>query len=132
MANTEKYRVGYCKPSPDAQFKSGQSGNPKGRPKGCKNTMTLLQDILDGKITIVENGKKMKLSRRSVILRQVINAALKGDLKALSMILPLMINDDISREEREKIIKSFHTDDEKIVKAFVENLEGEKRERRKV
>lgn len=132
MANTKKYEVGYGKPSPEKQFKPGQSGNPKGRPKGRKNTMSMLQEILDGKMTIVENGKKMKFSRRSVILRQVINAALKGDLKASGMILPLIINDDVSREEREKVIKSFHADDEKIIKAFIGNLEGEKRERRKV
>ncbi len=132
METNNKYDVGYGKPSPDKQFKPGQSGNPKGRPKGRKNTMTMLQDILDGKMTIVENGKKMKISRRAVILRQIINAAVKSDLKATALLLPLIIADDISREDREKVIKSFHSNDEKIIKLFLDNTGGERRERRKV
>lgn len=132
MVTNNKYDVGYGKPSPDKQFKPGQSGNPKGRPKGRKNTMTMLQDILDGKMTIVENGKKMKISRRAVILRQIINAAVKSDLRAVALLLPLIIADDISREDREKVIKSFHSNDEKIIKLFLDNTGGERRERRKV
>ena len=31
------YDVGYCRPPEDRQFKPGQSGNPRGRPKGSKN-----------------------------------------------------------------------------------------------
>ena len=31
------YRVGYGKPSKHSRFRSGQSGNPKSRPKGSKN-----------------------------------------------------------------------------------------------
>lgn len=132
MSENKKYKVGYAKPDPEKQFKPGQSGNPKGRPKGRKNTMTLLQEILDGKMTITEKGKKMRLSRRGVILRQIINAALQGNLKASGMILPLIINDDISREEREKVIKSLNIVDEKIIKSFVDSAKGERHEIRKV
>lgn len=32
--------VGYGKPPSDKQFKKGQSGNPKGRPKGSRNKKT--------------------------------------------------------------------------------------------
>ena len=31
------YQVGYGKPPIETRFKSGQSGNPRGRPKGAKN-----------------------------------------------------------------------------------------------
>lgn len=34
--NTQ-YEVGYCKPPEHTRWKPGQSGNPRGRPKGAKN-----------------------------------------------------------------------------------------------
>ena len=35
------YPIGYKKPPRDTQFKPGQSGNFKGRPKGAKNFATV-------------------------------------------------------------------------------------------
>ncbi len=32
--------VGYCKPPKRTRFQPGQSGNPRGRPKGTKNLKT--------------------------------------------------------------------------------------------
>ena len=43
MAN-QKYEVGYGKPPVHTQFKPGQSGNPKGRPKGAKNKRPKLNE----------------------------------------------------------------------------------------
>ena len=40
------YEVGYGKPPKSGQFKPGQSGNPKGRPKGAKNFKTELATVL--------------------------------------------------------------------------------------
>ena len=37
--------VGYGKPPKAHQFKPGQSGNPKGRPRGAKSEATILREI---------------------------------------------------------------------------------------
>ena len=38
------YNVGYGKPRSHGRFKPGQSGNPKGRPKGAKNKSPTLHE----------------------------------------------------------------------------------------
>mgnify|MGYP006274144897 CR=1 FL=1 len=41
----ETYQVGYKKPPADKRFQEGQSGNPRGRPKGSKNKPKLKEGV---------------------------------------------------------------------------------------
>ena len=41
--------VGYGRPPVNRQFKPGQSGNPRGRPKGSKNFATIFAEALKKK-----------------------------------------------------------------------------------
>jgi hypothetical protein len=115
------YDVGYCKVPKGSQFKPGQSGNPKGRPRGIKNTLQLLEEISNQKITVFENGKKLKITKKAAMLIQLMNKGAKGDIKAISTLLPILLQNDISEEERQKIVKALSSDDKQIVKTFLEN-----------
>ena len=44
------YEVGYGKPPKHTRFQPGQSGNPRGRPKGTKNLKTDLEEELSERV----------------------------------------------------------------------------------
>lgn len=86
-SRASKAAVGYGKPPQHARFKKGQSGNPKGRPKGAKNLDTLLMESVNERVTINENGVPKKVSKLAVMHKQLANKGATGDLRALQMIL---------------------------------------------
>ena len=89
MADDEdpKYPVGYGKPPRHTQFKPGQSGNAKGRPKGSKNFATVFEKELNTPIEVTENGKRKKISKREAVVKQTVNKAVAGDPKATTILL---------------------------------------------
>lgn len=115
------YELGYMKPPKSGQFKPGQSGNPKGRPKGSKNTYKLLDEILNEKVQIVKNGNPIKIPKKLAMLLQAANKAAKGDLKALQILIPLMIEADNKNEELAKVAATIRQDDITIVKQFLKD-----------
>jgi len=81
------YEVGYARPPKRTQFKAGQSGNPRGRPKGAKNEATILREIMTRKVDIRENGRTRKISVLTAILLKFTETALKGDAKSATFLL---------------------------------------------
>ena len=81
------YDVGYGKPPKKGQFKPGRSGNPKGRPKGCKNFSTVLVNELSERLTVKEGGKTRRLTKMEAVTKQLVSKALKGDARALGELL---------------------------------------------
>jgi hypothetical protein len=82
--------VGFCKPPKHAQFKKGQSGNPKGRPKGALNVATLLERTLREKVIITGNGRRKTVSKLQAAITQLTNKATSGDLKAFQLLTALL------------------------------------------
>lgn len=80
------YEVGYGKPPTETQYKKGQSGNPKGRPSKSKNMNTLLDEELDRLITLRDGNGVRQISTREAIIKQMIQGALKGDLRQLQFL----------------------------------------------
>jgi Family of unknown function (DUF5681) len=81
------YTVGYGRPPKGHQFQPGQSGNRGGRPKGRKNTATLVREILDRKIEIRSGNTTRKISLREAILTRFAESALKADTKSAAFLL---------------------------------------------
>ncbi len=91
-----RYTVGYAKPPSNTQFKPGQSGNPRGRPKGAKNFGIAIEEELRARVTVTENGKRRRVSKREVIAKRLVNRAAEGDLRAV----PLLLNEARAHENQ--------------------------------
>lgn len=81
------YEIGYGKPPRHMQFRKGQSGNPKGRPPGAKNTVTLLNEALDETVIVTENGRRKTITKKQAIVKQIVNKAAGGDYRAIQLLL---------------------------------------------
>ncbi|WP_312065707.1 DUF5681 domain-containing protein [Brevundimonas sp.] len=81
------YEVGYGRPPQAAQFKPGQSGNPKGRPKGAKNLVTLFREELERPVPVTQNGRTRMMSKARVAVIQQVDKAAKGDAKAFAALM---------------------------------------------
>jgi len=86
----KKSEVGYCRPPKEHCFQKGQSGNPKGRPKGLKNFDTILARELERPVTVTDNGVRRRRMKSEVMIRVVVDKALKGDLKAFLCLHKMM------------------------------------------
>ena len=81
------YEVGYGKPPRHTRFGKGQSGNPRGRPPGAKSFTTLLDEALNERVLVAENGGRRKVSKRQAIVTQLVNRAATADFRAMKMLL---------------------------------------------
>lgn len=86
---SKSHEVGFRKPPKKNQFKPGHSGNPKGRPKGTKNLKTDFMEELKERITLRENGVEQRHSKQRVLLKSLVAKAMKGDVRATSLVLDM-------------------------------------------
>ncbi|MEQ9015743.1 MAG: DUF5681 domain-containing protein [Marinovum algicola] len=85
----EDYDVGYGKPPLHSRFKPGQSGNPRGRPKGVANFKTDVAETLKAPVPVKTNGRTRTVSTQRALLLRLREKALKGDRHALDFLLTL-------------------------------------------
>jgi hypothetical protein len=109
------YEVGYGKPPHHTRFKTGQSGNPRGRPSGAKNLSTLLNEALNEPVVVVtENGGRKRISKRQASFKQLVNEAAKGNWRALKLLVDIL--QDIERRTAPQTEESsFSLADEKVI-----------------
>jgi Family of unknown function (DUF5681) len=117
------YKVGYKKPPLHTRFKKGQSGNPRGRPRGAKNFSSVLNDALNQRVLVTENGRSRKISKRELGIRQLVDKFAMAEVQATRILLGLML-------ERERLVAaaapaerpSFSATDEKVIDNLLKRL----------
>ena len=79
--------VGYGRPPAATQFQKGQSGNPKGRPKGRKSVGKILRDALHRTIEVREGERIRAMPKIEAVIEVTLNKALKGDHRSFAKLM---------------------------------------------
>jgi hypothetical protein len=74
----------------DTKFRSGKSGNPRGRPKGSRNAATLLKELFNVAIPVRTGERKVFMSNAEAMIRMAVVKALRGDARLLAAILDIL------------------------------------------
>lgn len=93
------YEVGYGKPPAVTRFVKGKSGNPKGRPKGSRNQMPVLneerlRDIVIAEayrtIKVKDGGRDVSVPMAQAVVRSIAVNAVRGDQRSQKMFTDLV------------------------------------------
>jgi hypothetical protein len=120
--------VGYRNPPRHSRFKKGTSGNPKGRPKGTLNMITVLERALEQTVVIQENGKPKRVSKLEATFQQVASKAASGDLKAAQLLAAWARSAEGRQEQSSAANIDFDEIDKKVLDGINRRLEAAKRQ----
>lgn len=73
--------VGKGRPPAAGKFRKGQSGNPKGRPKGSKR-LAPYHTVLGQMVTVQQNGKVRRMTAAEAFILHITRRGLQGDSAA--------------------------------------------------
>lgn len=135
-AATRDYKVGYCKPPKNGQFKKGQSGNPSGRPRKLPpdersaDRDQVARDVLgimERDVPLTINGKKVTISTAEFLILKLVEKAKNGDFRSNRLLLTLWEKLATERGERTAEFSAHLTKTtEKMVQAYKEENDPEK------
>lgn len=96
------FAVGYGRPPQASRFKPGQSGNPRGRPKGAKGVGAVLRTRLLAKVTITENGRRRQITVLEALIAKLIKGAFDGDSRSVDKLTKLfpLLDEELAEETR--------------------------------
>ena len=121
------YEVGYGKPPQDGRFTKGQSGNPKGRPKGSKNFATVV--LREARQPVRINGPRgtRTVTKLEAAMMQVGNQAAQGKLSAARELFSLVQQSE-GAVNSETASLSPHEMDQRVMESLRRRMQGVKDE----
>ena len=83
-------KVGYGRPPVATRFRPGQSGNPRGRPKGSKSLDQVLRQALDRRVSDPRRGGRHTVRMIELIMEGLVLGAAKRDPRMVRLLLVLL------------------------------------------
>jgi len=121
------YTVGYGRPPKHGRFRTGLSGNPRGRKKGVLNLKTITQRELSAKVGIREGGEVKRVSKLDAMVKSLVQHAMKGDPRALKAVFELA--DRVFGSDSQSAPKVSAEEDRRIIERFLEGQGGPRKPR---
>lgn len=106
LSSPKSYDVGYGRPPMETRFRPGQSGNPRGRPKGSKNKRPGMHEermkdiILDESyrgIAVQDGDRKVTVPMAQAVMRSIAVNAAKGNWRCQRLFAELLASTEGSR-----------------------------------
>ncbi len=117
-------KPGYCSPPEQTRFKPGKSGNPRGRPKGTLNVASVLAKVLRERVVINESGKRKSVTKLEAEIKQLMNRAASGDLKAVALLTALVRSAEERSSQTAMPNSEIEEVDEKVLNGILKRLES--------
>jgi len=115
--------IGPGRPPKHSQFKKGESGNPKGRPKGTLNLATVLERTLRESVVINENGERKTITKLEAAVKQLVNKAAKGEMAAFKILSALADSaEERMAESSENPVDQLNEADHMVIENILKRL----------
>ncbi len=124
-----KSQVGYCSPPEATRFQKGISGNPRGRPKGSLNVATVLTRTLREKVAINENGRRRTVTKLEAALKQLVDQAAAGDLRALRHLTALAHDAEAQQNARDSQQQDLSELDREVMQGILRRFQVTEQQR---
>ncbi len=122
-------RIGYRSPPEATRFRKGVSGNPRGRPKGSLNVATVLTKTLREKVVINENGRRKTVTKLEAALKQLVDQAAAGDLRALRHLTALAHDAEAQQNARDSQLQDLGESDREVMQGILRRFQVTEEER---
>jgi hypothetical protein len=111
--------IGYANPPRSGQFTKGNSGNPKGRPRGSKSLNAMIEETLLAKVRIRIGGVSRQVTQLQALLLQQMKEALEGNAKARDGVLKLAASSPGLNPSSIENAPTFDPDEDKAILAEI-------------